>query len=275
MISMGNVWDRTAEFLSDNLGSVMPLALLAIFVPAVISGNFSELQQGAGTGLALGLGIGSLVLALVGFWGQLAITALALDPSLARAAGATATRRFPAALLVMIVILAAMLVAILPVPVILAVAGVDLTAAMRSGAMPGIPSSAGLWIFLYLLILFPLILWAMARLAVALPALVDEGLALGAIGRSWTLTRGATWRIVGVLLLYVVVSTVANLAATTAFGAIMYLVAGRGEDGLSLATVLTTIVGGAVATGFTVLAAAFTAKLFEALRARSGAAAAR
>jgi hypothetical protein len=272
---MGNVWDRTAEFLSDNLGSVMPLALLAIFVPAVISGNFSELQQGAGTGLALGLGIGSLVLALVGFWGQLAITALALDPSLARAAGATATRRFPAALLVMIVILAAMLVAILPVPVILAVAGVDLTAAMRSGAMPSIPSSAGLWIFLYLLILFPLILWAMARLAVALPALVDEGLALGAIGRSWTLTRGATWRIVGVLLLYVVVSTVANLAATTAFGAIMYLVAGRGEDGLSLATVLTTIVGGAVATGFTVLAAAFTAKLFEALRARSGAAAAR
>lgn len=275
MISMGNVWDRTAEFLSDNLGSVLPLALLAIFVPAVISGNFSELQQGAGTGLALGLGIGSLALALVGFWGQLAITALALDPSLARAAGATATRRFPAALLVMIVILAAMLVAIVPVPVILAIAGVDLTAAMQAGSMPAIPSSAGLWIFLYLLILLPLILWAAARLAVALPALVGEGLALGAIGRSWALTRGATWRIVGVLLLYVVVSTVANLAATTAFGAIMYLVAGRGEDGLSLATVLTTIVGGAVATGFTVLAAAFTAKLFEALRARSGAAAAR
>ncbi|MFL9840971.1 hypothetical protein ABS767_08365 [Sphingomonas sp. ST-64] len=267
MTSMGNVWDRTAEFLSDNLGTILPLALIAIFVPATISANLSELQRTAAPGTAMLLGLGVFVLALATFWGQLSITALAIDPALGRQAAGVATRRYPAALLVMIVLLLAVLVLIIPVAVILAASGVALTG-MESGTMPEIPATAALWIALYLFLLLPLVLWLVARLAVVLPAIVGDRLALRAIPRSWSLTRGVALKIVGVIILYAVVSIVANLAATTAFGAIMFLVAGRGEDGLSLATVLTTIVGGAVSTGFTVLAAAFAAKLYVALLAR-------
>lgn len=268
MISMGTVWDRTAEFLSDNLGTILPIALAAIFVPAAVSGSLGGLRVGATPALAMSLGLASLLLALVTFWGQLAITALALDPPIGKGAVRVATRRLPAGLLVMIVLLLAALLLAIPVGVILAVNGVDFSAA-TPGAMPEMPPAAALWVVLYALILLPLALWLAARLAVVLPALVGEQLALGAIPRSWRLTRGTALKIVGVLLLYAIVATVANLAATTAFGAIMVLIAGRGEDGLSLATVLTGIASGAVSTAFTVLGAAFTAKLYLALRARN------
>lgn len=272
MVSMGSVWDRTAEFLSDNLGTLLPIALLAIFVPSTISANLSGLQQNATTGTATLLGLGMFALAMVSFWGQLAVTALAIDPALGRQASQVATRRFPAALLLMILLVVVVIVLMIPVGVLLAVGGVDL-AAMQPGTTPEIPPVVAVWVFFYFLVVLILAFWVMARLAVVIPSVVGDRLAVGAIARSWRLTRGVALKIVGVLILYAIVSIVANLAATSAFGAIMYLVAGNGEDGISLASVLTTIVGGAISTGFTVLGTAFLAKLYIALLARHEAAA--
>lgn len=273
MVSMGNIWDRTAEFLSDNLGTLLPIALLAIFVPTTISANLSGLQQNAAPGTAMLLGLGVFVLAMISFWGQLAVTALAIDPAQGREASRVATRRFPAALLLMIVLVIVVVALMIPVGVMLAVAGVDL-ASLQGSAMPNIPPSVAVWVFLYVMVMLVLALWAMARFAVVIPSVVGDRLAIGAFARSWRLTRGVVLKIIGVVILYAIVSIVANLAATTAFGAVMYLVAGRGEDGISLASVLTTIVGGAVSTGFTVLGTAFVAKLYIALLARNEAAAA-
>lgn len=266
MASMGTVWDRTAEFLSDNLGTVLPIALGAMFVPAAVSGSLSGLGQGATPGLATGLGLASLLLAIVTFWGQLAVTVLALDPAIGRGAVNLATRRLPAALLVTVALFVALFLLAMPAGVILALSGADLSAS-AAGGMPQVPPAAALWLLLYFLMLLPIVLWLGARLIVVAPAIVGERIMFGAIPRSWALTRGSAFKIVGVLILYAVVATVAYLAATTAFGAVITLVAGRGEDGLSLATVLTVIVGGAVSTAFTVLGTAFTAKLYLALRA--------
>ncbi|HSX55527.1 MAG TPA: hypothetical protein VLG14_09530 [Sphingomonas sp.] len=271
MVSMGTVWDRTAEFLSDNLGTVLPVALGAIFVPAAISGSLSGLQQGAAPGLATGLGLASLLLAIVTFWGQLAITALALDPAAGRGAAGIATRRLPAALLVTVALFVALFLLALPVGIIMALNGVDLSGA-ATGAMPQMPPAAAFWVLLYFLVLLPVLLWLFARLVVLIPAIIGEKAMFGAIPRSWSLTRGSAFKIAGVLILYGIVASVAYLAATTAFGAIITLIAGRGEDGLSLAMVLTVVVGGAVSTAFTVLGTAFTAKLFLALRAAKEAA---
>lgn len=266
MASMGTVWDRTAEFLSDNLGTVLPIALGAMFVPAAVSGSLSGLGQGATPGLATGLGLASLLLAIVTFWGQLAVTALALDPAIGRGAVNVATRRLPAALLVTIVLFVALFLLAIPAGVILALSGADLNAG-ATGGMPQVPPAAALWLLLYFLVLLPIALWFGARLIVVAPVIVGEKAMFGAIPRSWALTRGSAFKIIGVLILYAVVATVAYLAATTAFGAVITLIAGRGEDGLSLAMVLTVIVGGAVSTAFTVLGTAFAAKLYLALRA--------
>ena len=266
MVSMGTVWDRTAEFLSDNLGGLLPLALGAIFVPSAISGSLSGLQQTATPGLAMGLGLASVALAIITFWGQLAITALALNPAIGRGAARTATRRLPAALLVTIVLFLALFLLAIPAGIILAASGADLSDG-GAGAMPQIPAAAAPWLLLYFLVLIPVAVWLGARLLLIVPVIVGENAMFGAVSRSWALTRGAALRIVGVLILYAIVAWVAYLAATAAFGAIITLVAGRGEDGLSISMVLTGIVGGAVSTAFTVLGAAFVAKLYLALRA--------
>jgi|APFEC2959095171_1045051.scaffolds.fasta_scaffold00023_200 hypothetical protein len=266
MVSMGTVWDRTAEFLSDNLGRLLPLALGAIFVPSAISGSLSGLQQGAAPGLAAGLGLASLLLAIVTFWGQLAITALALDPAIGRGAARAATRRLPAALAVTVVLFLALFLLAIPAGIILAASGADLSSG-AAGTMPQIPAAAAPWLLFYFLVLIPVAVWLGARLLLVAPVIVGENTMFGAVPRSWALTRGSALRIVGVLILYAIVAWIAYLAATTAFGAIITLVAGRGEDGLSIAMVLTGIVGGTVSTAFTVLRTAFTAKLYLALRA--------
>jgi membrane-anchored glycerophosphoryl diester phosphodiesterase (GDPDase) len=173
--------------------------------------------------------------------------------------------------LVTVLLLLGLLLLVIPPAIILAAFGADLTG-FKPGSMPVLPEGAGLWLGLYLLVLIPLVLWLFARLALLMPSVVGDRLALGAFRRSWQLTRGMALKIVGVILLYAVVSTVANLAVTSAFGAIMYLVAGSEGEGLSLASVLTTVVAGAVTTGFTVLGTAFAAKLYVAAVGRAEAA---
>ncbi|WP_404334353.1 hypothetical protein AB2M62_13030 [Sphingomonas sp. MMS12-HWE2-04] len=264
MVKMGTVWDRTAEFISDNLGAVLPIALVAFFVPASIGGNFQAVMPGAGPSLALVLRLVQLLFAVLSLWGSLAIVAMALDLATEHGSGRIALRRLPAALLVWVVVLVAALALALPIPFILAGSGVDMVA-LANGEMPAISGPVASTIALYGLALFGVLLWLAARLAVVNPVIVREKGLLSAFGQSWALTRGATWRILGVILLYAIVSWVAQLAAKTVFGSIFALVAGGTVDGLSLGGVLTSIVAAAVQAGFMVVGAAFTAKLYLAL----------
>jgi hypothetical protein len=275
MISMSNIWDRTAEFLSDNLGALLPIALLAIFVPTCITGNFAELRTGAESGLKLALSVASLAFQILSFWGGLVIMALALDPSSAKGAQGIATRRLLPAIGVMLVLLVAILLLTLPIWGILVASGYDFMAAAAGNPPPPPPGGASLALAIYTLVLVPLLLWISARLVVVTPAVLAERRGLGAIPRSFWLTRGVALKIVGVILLYAVVSFVATAAAQGAFGTIFKLVTSSNgvDDGLSLAGVLTSIVVAAVSTAFTVLSAAFSAKLFAALAARHEAAA--
>jgi hypothetical protein len=64
MVKMGTVWDRTAEFLTDNLTAIVPIALLAFFVPFSIQGNFAHIRDGANPGFALTLQLVSLAFGL-------------------------------------------------------------------------------------------------------------------------------------------------------------------------------------------------------------------
>src|SRR5439155_1604352 len=93
MVSMGTVWDRATEFLSDNLAAIFPLALFAIFIPSAISQSVAPLAV-LSASTALGIQVLSIGLATVSLWGKIAIMALALDAAAGRGnAVATANRR--------------------------------------------------------------------------------------------------------------------------------------------------------------------------------------
>jgi hypothetical protein len=269
MVKMSSVWDRTAEFLSDNIAVVLPIALLAFFVPASIEGNFEGVLVGAGSGMVLILRLLQLAFAVLSVWGSLVIIAMALDLAGDRGAPNIATSRLLPALAVSIAMILAIGALALPVPLVLAANGVDL-AAMARGQRLDIDAGVAGFIAIYAILLCTAVIWLFARLIVTTPVIVREKRMFSALRQSWLLTRGATWRIVGVILLYVIVSSVAQLAARTVFGTIFALVAGDQESGVSLAGVLTSIVTAAVQTAFMVIAAAFTAKLYLALTAQAG-----
>lgn len=269
MVKMGTVWDRTAEFLTDNIAAIVPVALLAFFVPVSIEGNFQAAMEGASTGFVLMLRLIQLAFGILSIWGTVAITAMALNMAGAETAGVIATKRLLPATCVTLACLAAIFVLLLPIPMVLSANGVDMVALAErrdvelSGAMAG-------FVALYLLALGALLLWAGARLIVTTPVIVREGRWFSALRQSWKLTRGVTWRVIGVLLLFALVSWVSILAAKTVFGSVFALIAGGDGGGVSLAGVLTSIVVAAVQTGFTVLIPAFTGKLYLALSAAAG-----
>ncbi|WHU00865.1 MULTISPECIES: glycerophosphoryl diester phosphodiesterase membrane domain-containing protein [unclassified Sphingomonas] len=269
MAKMGTVWDRTAEFLSDNLGAILPVALLAFFVPASIEGSFQAAKASAGPGLVLSLYLVQLAFGILSLWGSLTITAMALDMAEARGAGAIGRARLLPALIVSVALFVGMFVLAMPIPIALQLAGYDMMAIAR-GELTSLSTQMAGGIALYLLVLVALILWLGARLFVTNAVIVREKRMFSALRQSWKLTRGRTWALIGVILLYALVSWVSILAANMVFGSIFALVAGGAADGISLAGVLTSIVVAAVQTGFTVLVPAFAAKLYLALTAEAG-----
>lgn len=269
MAKIGTVWDRTAEFLSDNLGAILPVALLAFFVPASIEGSFQAAKTGAGPGLILSLYLVQLAFGILSIWGSLTIVAMALDMADVRGAGAIGRARLLPAVLVSVALFAGMLVLASPIAVALQLGGYDMMAIAR-GELTSISTRMAGGIALYGLVLVALFLWLGARLFLTNAVIVREKRMFSALRQSWKLTRGKTWAIIGVILLYALVSWVSILAANMVFGSIFALVAGGAADGISLAGVLTSVVVAAVQTGFTVLVPAFTAKLYLALTAEAG-----
>jgi hypothetical protein len=267
MVKMGAVWDRTAEFLTDNLGTVLPIALLAFFVPASIEGSLSTLDADPNSTLALILGLMAVAFAILSMWGSLTITAMALDTD-PHQAGTVARNRLLLALAVWVSLF--LVLAILASPLFL-IFGTTFGGVSNGAVVLELPASVGAAAALYGVALLGLSLWLGARLAVIMPVIVAERRMFGAIRRSWQLTRGQTLSIVGVLVLWAFVMIVAIWATQTVFGSVFQLIAGP-SDGPSLSGVLTSVMVAAVRTAFTVLAPAFATKLYLALAAEREAA---
>ena len=266
--TMSTVWDRTAEFLSDNLSALTPIVLLGIFVPLTLLGNLMPLMGSSGQVGDWTLGVIVLILALVTIWGGIAITALAFDPAAGRAAAvATANRRIVPVVGIGLVTTLAILLLAAPIGIALGLSGFDMTA-MAAGTPPA--NSVNGWALsfatLYMLACALFLLFGYARLVVLItPIMVMERRGLGVYARSFVLTRGIMWKVIGVLLLYLIVSWVASAAAKAVFGSVFGLLIG-GEGPITLASILTQIVVAAISTLFSVLSVAFVAKLYLATR---------
>ena len=274
-VSMSTVWDRTAEFLSEHMGAIIGIALTGLFVPSVVGEILTPLNANAGPALKLGLGLLGLLLLLVTLWGQLALTALTL--AVADGAGAArvrAIRRLGPFVLVMIALLVIALVLAVPALFIMIGAGVDVTRLNQPGVLQNMAPGAAGMVGIYILIAIPVALWLMARLAIVSTAVVvAEDVALGALRRSFRLTRGLALRIIGVLLLYGIVMWVATLAVETVVGALLGLML-EGAGPITTASVLTATCVALVGTIFSTIAAVYAAKLYLAARDREAAPAA-
>ena len=269
MVNMGNVWDRTSEFLSENMSALLPIALVALLVPHSIT----ALTGGAGTAINPFAGYAiSLACVLIALWGQLAIVALALVPDGGRPrAAAVATGSFGRALAAMLLLFLVIALIAAPMLSVLAGGGMNL-AQLGGGGMADISLSTGAKTFvsIYALILSALVFYVSIRLVMLYPVIVAEGGVIDALRRAFALSRGIVWKLIGVWVLFIIVYLVGRLAVTSAVGAIVALLSSSTSP-FAFGKILVAILSGLVTTIYTVIVAAFSAKLYRAVvAAREG-----
>ncbi|SOB78572.1 hypothetical protein SAMN06297144_0078 [Sphingomonas guangdongensis] len=268
MVKMGYVWDRTTEFLGEHGGTILPLALLAIFVPSLISAVVTPLQEEATGVNQLLYALISLGAAVLSLWGQLAVTAVAIDPAAARAAPRVASARLLPAIGVYLIVMLIALAGLLPIVALVGAANIDVVA-MRAGQMPTITPATGGAIALYALVYLVALLFLVARLLPVSAVIVSERRGIGAIGTAFRLTRGLTWRLFGTLLLYGVVTLVVTMAVTGVFGGLLGVFLGN-TGPLGVTSLVTAVASAVVSTALTVVALVFAAKLYVALQRGRG-----
>lgn len=272
-VNVSAVWDRSTEFLADNLGAIMPIALAWIAAPVALYTAIAPLAADGLSITAVFVHLAGIVIGLVTLWGKLQIIALAIAPDRPPAgARALATARLPVVIGLTLLMAAVVVLLMMPILVALGVSGIDISAMIKAGQagtpapVPEMSPALGGFIALYALALLPVLLWAAARLALLNGVALAERLGVNSFARSYSLTRGNGWALVGLLILLAVVSGVAALAAKTVFGSLLGLVLG-GEGQITIASVITAIVTALVSTAFAVLASAFVGKFYLAARA--------
>lgn len=269
MVTMSNVWDRAMDVVRGRAGQMAGVAALTLFLPRLVQGAVPVFAAPGSTAFALGVGLLAIVAAVVAIWGQLALLATASDPSATQGdAYARATARFPAALAVTVVAVLVVIALFIPFGVAIGLSGADISGFSASGQMPDIGGGTIAFLLIYSLLLLIVGVAVAARLFLLNAVVLNERRGLGAFARSWQLTTGLTWRLVGVLLLYGIVVGVATSAARFLTGAVFGLALGRTATTAFFAAAASS----AVATVFSVIAAAFVAQLYVAVTDRGVAA---
>ena len=265
-VKMGDVWDRTTQVLGGRAGALAGIAVVTLFLPLVAMLLVAATMSPTAPSTAFVTLALLLVVAAIGVLGMLAMIALASDPATTRAdAWRQARQRLLPAIGVSALLIAIAVLAALPAMLVLWRAKVDMAALAGPGASR-IAGGTLSFLVIYYVAYIVLMLWAFARLAPLNAVVLHERLGLNAIRRSFALTRGHGWRLIGVILLYVVVLAIVRLAVQSVIGVIFRLV--LGPERISVAVLLAGVTGAMVTTAFTVIAATFTAQLYVALAAR-------
>lgn len=269
-IRMGDVWDRTTEVLAGRGGILAGIAVLTLFLPSVVREGWKAY---AGTGMVAASG--NLILGLLTFvlmlWGSLALVAVASNPAVdQRQALALAGPRVPPALAMVIVIGIVFAIAAAPGAALLYASGFDYSRAQAGLEQINVSFGALAGFGLYMVAYAIAALWATARLLALYPVVQNERRGLGAIARSFALTRGHAMRIIGVVILYAIVFLVVLAATGSVFGIAARLL--LGTEGATTTVFIVAIVGAVVTTVFTVLQSVFCAQYWVAATARDAAA---
>ncbi|QXT37117.1 hypothetical protein KV697_07440 [Sphingomonas sanguinis] len=264
-VRIGTVWDSTQQVLAGRAGMLAPFAAIGFVLPSVLQMLIAPPVPGQAVGpAALAMTILSVVL---GIWGQLAVMALATHPATTSAEASRAGfRRFLPVLGVALAIGFVFALVVLVGFVVLGLSHYNFAAAMAANGdpskMPPMSGGAALFLVLYVLTVMVVSLWCVARLMLVYAVALNERRGLGAIRRSVALTRGLTWRLIGVFVLFLIVAGVATLAVQGVTGAAFRLV--LGADQALTAVRLAALLGSLVSAGFMTLAYVFIARLYVA-----------
>lgn len=216
-VSFSRAWDETAALVRREAGLLVPVALALIVLPGVLLDQVrpasAPLPAAPPAGFEPAM-LANLANLLVTLFASLVLTLLALRPgiSVSEAMGA-ALRRFGVA--VSASLLLGLGFALLVAPAMPIVLGGE-------GAVQRLNPAFALLLLVYLVGVAVGLLFALVRLLLLNTVVAAEPLGVFAtLARSWELTRGLFWRMLGFLGLFVLASMVASVAVVAGGGTVL------------------------------------------------------
>lgn len=256
-LSVTEAWNETAALLKREGRLIFPLAFLLMALPgAILQAMIPPSDPGAMP--VAGPWLYFLPISIVSsIVGALAISWLALTPgtSLGEALQVAVRRILPVIGALILLSLAGGLL-MLPLMIVIALLTVD-----PGGGEPQMTGG----ILFGSLAFAVLVMFFWVRLMLMTPvAAVEKAGPLAMIARSWALTRGHFWKLLGFLLLLTLVAGVTMLAVSAVGGLLIILIAGQPEPGsvaMFLALLLSALLQAVVSAVFTVFLARIYAQL--------------
>lgn len=260
-LSITAAWNETAEFVKRESRLLFPIAFMLIALPVAVMEALTP--DPAGPGRLPEQGTWTLLVPLVivaSMVGNLAISYLAIKAhiSVGEAIGRGARRFLPllGAFLLLslagaILFLIAAMVAVLLVP-----------GAMSDAAAGAQSPALARAVVLSVLLLLPVLIFFGARLMLVTPVAANEqGGSFAILRRSWTLTAGFVWKLIGFLLLIGILVGVLTTAIESVAGLLFALLAGPLRAG-SLSKLLTILVMAGVNSVIGVYLASLIARIY-------------
>jgi hypothetical protein len=254
-LSITKAWNETVEFVRREAGLLFPIAFMLIALPGGILQLFapgpgaSQAEQVRAVLMLIPFGV---VAGVIGLIGTIALSFLALRPgnSVGEALQVGA-RRFIMLFAAWLLISLAAAVALIPLVLLLGIFG-------ENGEPATVAGTVVLLLLLYLVVFIAL--WVRLMLMPPVAAVESVG-PIEIIRRSWNLTAGHFWKLLGFVLLLVLAAIVVLLAATVIAGILIFLIAGPPAPG-SASMIVLMLVTAVLQSVFTILFTTVSARIY-------------
>lgn len=251
-LSISRAWDEAKVIFARDGRLLIAVALALVVLPTVIVSLVVPSDPAEG---GLYSGLVQICAALIAMIGQLALIRLAIGPATTVGAAIShGVRRFPSLLGAMILLLLLIVAIAIPVILILAGAGmIDLAAPARTMTGPGAA--------IIVLLVIAGIALSVKFLLTAPVASAEAAGPVTILKRSWSLTNGHYWRLLGFLLL-IIVAAIVLMATAGAIGGILGAIISPDLEPFSLGNLVIALIVGIAQGLFTVLTAVMIARIY-------------
>jgi hypothetical protein len=260
-LSISKAWEETKAILVRDGRLIGAVALALILLPETIAAVIAPSPELSGEQPPSWIGLVTVLVALAGIIGQIAVIRLAIGPaiSVAEAIQHGARRLIPgfAALLLFALPLALVLLLLL-----VAYAGPTAVEGLRGGTMAD--PKVGQAIMIFVLVAFAL----SVRFQLVMPVTAGEKAGpVTILRRSWALTAGHYWRLLAFLLLAFVTAIVVLLTAQFLAGILARAVFGEVQP-WSVSALFVGLISALVQTGFVIMVSTMLARIYVQLAGR-------
>ena len=264
-LSITTAWNEASAFVRREAHLLFPIAFLLGSLPGAAAQLLAPQQPAPGQAPEAGAWmLAVFVSVLIGFVASLAISWLALRPgvSVGEALGRGFKRFLPMVAATMIVSIGVgLLMFLLAIVAVLVVPGA--MQGLNNGGAPGPQATTAIGVTL--LLVLPILIYIIPRLLLSTPVAAAEDVGpIAILRRSWQISSGNYWKLLGFLLLFILAYLVVSMAIGFVLGTLVVLAAGRPEPGtiaFLIILLLNAVVGAIVTMFFTATLARIYAQL--------------